>query len=84
MTCPCGPRNLSSRTKTELENGVFQASQSSRPSLKGLTSSQRGGRSACSIALVCTTRRRVPASISTDQGPEQVDSIQIKGLKMSI
>ena len=40
-----------------------------------LTTSQRGGKSSVSIALICTTRRWIPACASTNQGPEKGDLI---------
>ena len=32
---------------------------------------RRGSKSSVSIALICTTRRRIPACTSTNQGPEK-------------
>jgi len=37
-------------------------------------------RSSCSIALMCTTSRRIPVSFSTNHGPEKGDLIPLWGL----
>ena len=39
------------------------------------TSPQRGGKLPFSIALICTTSRRIPAIASTNQGPEKGDLV---------
>jgi len=44
------------------------------------TSHPRGGKSSFSIALICTTSRRIAESASTNQGPEKGDLITLGGL----
>ena len=39
--------------------------------LRETASTQNGSKSHCSISLICTGSRRIPASISTSQGPEK-------------
>ena len=41
--------------------------------VQGNWAAQRGSKSSFPIALICTTRRRIPAISSTDQGPEKDD-----------
>jgi len=44
------------------------------------TSPQSGIKSSLSIALICTTRRQIPASAGTNHGPEKGDLILLCGL----
>ena len=50
----------------------FDARSSSDKTLQS-TSPQRGRKSCFTIALLCTTRRRIPESASANQGPEKGD-----------
>jgi len=50
------------------------------PRMRPLTTSpQRGSKSSFSIVLISTTRRRIPTSASTHEGPDKSDLIGVSG-----